>query len=132
MAGAIELITDLAAKGYPLAICSSSPMRLIEAVVSKLELKQKFQTLISAENLCFGKPHPEVYINGASALGVSSTECLAIEDSINGVIAAKAARMTTIAIPEPIQFDRPEFAVADSKYHSLIEFHHSITEWLSL
>ncbi|TAA48202.1 hexitol phosphatase HxpB [Corallincola spongiicola] len=130
MAGVLPLMDRLSASGYPLAICSSSPMRLIDAVVQKFRIKDKFQALISAEHLALGKPHPQVYLKGAEALEVVATRCIAIEDSINGVIAAKAARMTTFAVPEPSQAPLVQFAIADAKFSSLVELNQAIEEWL--
>jgi sugar-phosphatase len=53
---------------------------------------------------------PQVYLNAAAALGVDASRCVALEDSLTGVLAAKAARMRCIAVPEPCEYDRPQFA----------------------
>ncbi|GAA5217603.1 hexitol phosphatase HxpB [Corallincola platygyrae] len=130
MPGAVELITALNQSEIPLAVCSSSPSILIETVLERFSISEKFQTFASAEHLNFGKPHPEVYLKGAQQLGLKPQHCLAIEDSVNGVIAAKAARMTAVAIPESSEYERKAFGVADGKYRSLVELHHHMTTWL--
>ena len=66
----------------------------------------------------------------ANKLNVSPSECLALEDSLNGVLAAKAAQMKCIAIPELLQYDNPKFAIADTILKSLAEFNDDI--WHSL
>ena len=58
----------------------------------------------------------------AEELGSRPIECLVLEDSVNGVIAGKAARMKVIAIPDELHFDDPRFAVADAKLRSLEDF----------
>ncbi len=102
--------------GAPLALASSSPARVIHAALERLGLADAFAVVQSAENLPFGKPHPEVYLRTAERLGVPATECVALEDSVHGMVAAKAARMRCVAVPE--RFD-PRFALADVVLASL-------------
>ncbi len=76
----------------------------------------------SAGNLKYGKPHPEVYLNCASALNSVPTECLCFEDSFNGMIAAKAARMKCVVIPMYHQQKEERWRSADLKLSSLQNF----------
>jgi sugar-phosphatase len=99
--GAVEVIDRLRAHGLPLALASSSPMRLIEAVLRMGHLEDRFDLVLTGEDEEHGKPAPDVYLSAARALGVPPERSLAIEDSINGVRAAKAAGMVTIAVPAP-------------------------------
>lgn len=115
----------------PLAIASSSSYRLIEATLQRLQIRDWFPTLHSAEEEDLGKPHPAVYLRAAEKLGVPATHCLAIEDSLNGVIAAKAARMKVVAIPEVHQQQDPRFAVADYRLTNLGQFPQLLNELLS-
>ena len=101
----------------PIALASSSPRRLIDAVLARFDLH--FDVVHSAEDEAFGKPHPAIYLTTADRLGVAPTRCLAVEDSVNGVVAAKAARMACVAIPELAQRDDPRFGVADAVLDSL-------------
>ena len=85
--------------GLRLALASSSPMRLIRAVLSLGGLSPRFDVVLSAEDEEQGKPDPAVYRSAARELGVVTERCLAVEDSINGVRSAKAAGMVCVAIP---------------------------------
>ena len=105
-----------------MALASSSSMSLIEAVVDKLNIRMYFDVLWSAEFEPYGKPHPGIFLTTAAKLQVDPKECIVFEDSINGVISAKAARMKCIAIPEEATFNDPRFAIADSKLRSLKEY----------
>jgi mannitol-1-/sugar-/sorbitol-6-/2-deoxyglucose-6-phosphatase len=100
-AGTVEAIDRLGAHGLSLALASSSPMRLIEAVLRMGHLEDRFDVVLTGEDEEHGKPAPDVYLSAARALGVPPERCLAIEDSINGVKAAKAAGMVAIAVPPP-------------------------------
>jgi sugar-phosphatase len=102
-----------------LAIASSSPMVIIQATLERLDLTRRFDVVQSAESLPLGKPHPGIFLHTAERLGVPAVECLVLEDSLTGVLAAKAARMTCIAVP----FDHPthdrRFVIADAIVGSL-------------
>ncbi len=114
--GVDHAIATCRAAGLRLALASSSPERLIAATLAKLGLTDAFEVIASAEHDRYGKPHPAVFLRCAELLGVPPTECLVLEDSLNGVIAAKAARMTCVAVPERPD---PRFAIADRVLASL-------------
>jgi mannitol-1-/sugar-/sorbitol-6-/2-deoxyglucose-6-phosphatase len=97
--GAARAIDYVEGLGLRLALASSSPMRLIRAVLSVGGLADRFEVVLSAEDEEHGKPDPAVYLSAARALGVASERCLAVEDSINGVRSAKTAAMVCVAIP---------------------------------
>jgi sugar-phosphatase len=119
MTGVYELLEYLKSKEKKIALASSSPMILIDAVIDKLAIRDYFQTLHSAQFEVYGKPHPEIFINTAKMLGVALSSCVVLEDSINGVLAAKSARMTCIAVPEEATYHDERFAIADYKVPSL-------------
>ncbi|HKG27403.1 MAG TPA: hexitol phosphatase HxpB [Thermomicrobiales bacterium] len=120
--GVRELIAYFKGRGLPLAIASSSSSEIIAAVVHHFDLASDFDVLQSAEHEPYGKPHPGVYIAAALALGVAPADCLAFEDSANGLLAAKAARMRSIAVPElAVRHDR-RFCIADAVLDSLADF----------
>ena len=121
MPGLFQALDTCGRQGLKLALASSSPMALIQAVVDALELRDRFEATLSAEHLRYGKPHPEVYLNACDALDISPLECVALEDSFNGLLAAKAAQMKTIAIPEASARNQPRFVIADKKLDSLEE-----------
>ncbi len=115
-------------KGFKIALASSSPMRLIEAVINKLLIKESFEVINSAEFLIFGKPHPEIFIKTAQDLGVHADECLVIEDSFNGVLAAKSAMMKVIAIPDDESVDDNRFVIADHILNDLEQIKEIVIE----
>ncbi|MEO9533912.1 MAG: hexitol phosphatase HxpB [Crocinitomicaceae bacterium] len=98
--GVHETLNILKAAGYKIGLATSSADRILQVVIDKLEIRSYFDILHSAEFEEYGKPHPAVFITAAKKLGVPVNQCLVIEDSFNGVLAAKAARMKVIAIPE--------------------------------
>jgi HAD superfamily hydrolase (TIGR01509 family) len=120
--GVREILELLSGVGYPLGIASSSASEVIEAVLETLGVARYFSVVQSAEHEPFGKPHPAVYIEAARRLGVAPVDCVAFEDSPNGVIAAKAARMSCIAVPDPALIDDRRFLAADLRLSSLTEF----------
>jgi sugar-phosphatase len=129
--GLDSVIQFLQHKKVALGLASSSPMSLIRAVVKKLGLTKTFQVLKSAEHLKHGKPHPEVYLNTAKALGVEPRFCLAIEDSIQGILAAKAAGMVCLAKPDVSLKDDPRLAIADRRIERFEQFDQLLWEELS-
>ncbi len=108
-------------QGLKLALASSSPMTLIHATIDALNLYDVFQAVTSGAELRYAKPHPEVYLNACDALGVQPARSVALEDSFVGLLAAKAAQMKTIVIPEPSVANDPRFVIADRKLNSLEE-----------
>jgi len=108
--------------GFKIGLASSSPMKMIKQVTQMLAIDPYIQVATSAENLLNGKPHPQVYLNCALALDSLPTECIAFEDSFNGMIAAKAARMTCVVVPEREQYKLEKWGAADLKISSLQNF----------
>ncbi len=98
--------------GLRLAIASSSPLRLIDAVCDRLGL-QAISVRCSALGEARGKPAPDVYLTAARRLGAAPGGCLAIEDSPHGIAAAKAAGMRCLAVPDPLLATDPRYRDAD-------------------
>jgi HAD superfamily hydrolase (TIGR01509 family) len=98
--GAIETVRALSVQ-WPLAVASSSPQSLIEAVLDDADLRTEFRAAVSSEQVERGKPAPDVYLEAVSRLGVAPANCAAIEDSSNGLRSAAAAGLTVIAVPRP-------------------------------
>ena len=117
--GVNRAVSFVRQKEVQVALASSSATVIIQAALQKLNLTAIFTQIYSAESELFGKPHPGVYLTTASKLNVLPQECLALEDSLNGVLAAKAAQMKCIAIPEELQYSNPKFAIADIILKSL-------------
>lgn len=119
--GVPEAIACCAARGLRLALCSSSAPRLIDALLERLDLARHFEVVHSAELDDHGKPHPEPYLRTAAELGVDPRSCLVFEDSFAGCLAAKAAGMATVAVPDPAVRGDARFGVADAVLGSLLE-----------
>jgi mannitol-1-/sugar-/sorbitol-6-/2-deoxyglucose-6-phosphatase len=114
-----ERALDLTGERGPLALASSTPMALIERCLTHFGLVDRFVTIHSAEFEPYGKPHPGVFLSAALSLGVAPSACLVLEDSPVGVLAAKSATMTVIAVPTSDDAGRAEFALADLVLESL-------------
>ena len=106
--GAVEAVERLAAH-WPLGLASSSNRELIDLVLELSGLARFFAATVSSEEVARGKPAPDVYLEAARRLGVRPERCAAVEDSENGILAAKAAGMRVLAIPNP---DYPPHAEA--------------------
>lgn len=94
--GVPQLLRTLRENGYELAIASSSPHALIEALTAKLGLRQYFSQTLSGEEVANGKPHPDLFLKAAETCARIPAQCLVIEDSSNGIRAALAAGMKCI------------------------------------
>ncbi len=106
--------------GLRLAIASSSPRRLIDAVGDRLGL-DRIEVRCSAMDEARGKPAPDVYLTAARRLGVAPASCLALEDSPNGVASARAAGMRCLAVPDPLLTAHPRYREADLVLESLTQ-----------
>jgi sugar-phosphatase len=116
------------AQGWRLGLASSSPAFLIETVLDRFGLQDAFEATHSAQSEPFGKPHPAVYLSTAASMGIDPSHCVAIEDSVNGVISAIAARMRCIAIPAPENGRDPRFAIATRRLASLETLDEALNE----
>lgn len=120
--GAQELIYKLKQAGLKLAVASSSPMIFINTVLSKLNIQEQFEVIKSGEEVASGKPHPEIFLATAKELQVQPDECVVIEDSLNGMKAAKNAHMTCIGLIRRKNPSNPDFEYpADILVNSLEE-----------
>ncbi|CAM4010967.1 MULTISPECIES: hexitol phosphatase HxpB [Lelliottia] len=117
--GAREAIALCKAQGLKVGLASASPLHMLEKVLEMFDLRSSFDALASAEKLPYSKPHPQVYMDCAAKLGVDTLACVALEDSVNGMIASKAARMRSIVVPAEEGQHDPRFALADAKLVTL-------------
>lgn len=118
--GIIDLLKNLKEKNIPAAIASSSPRDFIEVVVSKFELEDYFSCILSGEEVENGKPAPDIYVETAKKLGIVPEECIVIEDSKNGVMAAKEAGMKCIGFKN-INSGEQDLTKADYIVKSIVE-----------
>lgn len=99
MPGLMELLDALERAGIPKAICTSSTRELVAACLRPFRLAERFQFVLVAEDIVYGKPHPEIYLTAAQRLGISPAEMLVLEDSENGCRSAAAAGAFAVAVP---------------------------------
>ena len=107
--------------GLRLALASSSPMRIIDAVLGRLRMQERFEVVHSAEFEVRGKPDPAVFLTAARRLSLPPEECVALEDSIMGLRAARDAGMRCIVVPDPRLRDDPALGAADLVLGTLAE-----------
>ncbi len=111
--GCAELIEEAGKHDIPLAVASSSPLRLVRAALDHFELTPRFRTIVSGESVARLKPAPDIFLHAARELDELPARSLVLEDSLAGATAGRAAGMYVIAVPEG-DFERRDFeAVAD-------------------
>ncbi len=119
MDGALTAASTVRRAGLLCAVASSSPPELIAAVLDRLHIDGEVDVVCSAQDDVHGKPAPDIYLRTAAVLGVPPASCLAIEDSVNGVLSARAAGMPCIAIPDEVSATDPRLAAATLRLDSL-------------
>jgi len=130
MPGARAVIALCAGRGIPMAVCSGSYAVVIEAALDRLGITEAMSTWHSAEWEPLGKPHPGAYLSTAAKLGVDPTACVAFEDSFNGAISGKAARMRVVAVPEPAARGSARWGFCDLVLDSLEGFDAAVLDAL--
>lgn len=99
--GANLLVDRLRAAGLPIAVCSSSVRPWVEACLDQLHLRDRFDAVITGDQVEAGKPAPDIYLHAAATLGIEPGRCLAIEDAPAGITSALSAGMTCWAVRTP-------------------------------
>ncbi len=122
MPGALEAIALCDRLALPVAVCSGSYAVVVEAALRRLGITASVTVWHTAEWEPLGKPHPGPYLSTAAKLGADPSGCLALEDSFNGAISAKAARMRVVAVPEPAVLHSPRWGFCDAILPSLLGF----------
>ncbi len=122
MPGVHYIVNFFHEKHFKIGLASSSPQRLIDVAVKLTGIGPYISATASAEHLPYGKPHPQVYLNCAEQLQSNPYECICFEDSFNGMIAAKAAKMKCVIVPHHSQQKDERFGAADLKLSSLQNF----------
>ena len=109
-------------KDFKIGVATSSPMSLANLVLHQLQVVPFIDHVSSAESLAFGKPHPQVYMDCAKALNADAAHTLCFEDSVNGMVAAKAAKMKCVVVPGRHQQQLPQWGLSDLRISSLQNF----------
>ncbi|GLW05315.1 hydrolase [Microtetraspora sp. NBRC 13810] len=96
--GAAELVRRVAGFGSPIAVVTSAMRWWAEERLADVGVRDLVRTMVTAEDVTAGKPHPEGFLLGAERLGAAPADCVAFEDSVAGIAAAKAAGMACVAV----------------------------------
>jgi HAD superfamily hydrolase (TIGR01509 family) len=99
MPGLFELLAHLEARALPKGVATSSRRPYIESVLGKFEMMERFDLILTSEDVVEGKPHPEIYLTAARRLGVEPAGMLVLEDSENGTRSAAAAGAVAVSSP---------------------------------
>jgi HAD superfamily hydrolase (TIGR01509 family) len=119
--GFSDLLSLLNTHRILVGLASSSPRKWIVTVLHRFDLRDSFQVVVSADEVeGKGKPSPAIYLLTAQRLGVPAARCIAVEDSKNGVLAAKQARMVCIGLRNGFNEDQ-DLSQADLAIHSFAE-----------
>ena len=129
--GVVAALDTCADAGLAIGLCSSSDGRMIDAILAALGLRDRFEVVHSAEDDQHGKPHPEPYLVTASLMGVDPASCVVFEDSVTGCVAAKAAGMKLVAVPDPSARGSDRFGFADVVLESLKQLSRASLEALT-
>ncbi|MEY8847598.1 HAD family hydrolase [Psychroserpens sp. XS_ASV72] len=126
MDGVLDLIKDYHANGLQLVVASSSTMENINLIFNRFNLNPYFKGKVSGAELEASKPHPEIFMKAADVAGHAIEDCFVIEDSSNGIIAAKEAKAFCVAFKGPHSLaqdysraDRVVESFSDIKFNNL-------------
>lgn len=117
-----QVLQNLLKKNILLGIASVSPLRLIQSFLIKNSLYHYFDQIISGEAVTYAKPHPEIYLKLASRFSLSPAECVAVEDSLNGLRSVHLARMRSIFYNPNADQDTDRLQLATYTIQSFAEF----------
>jgi HAD superfamily hydrolase (TIGR01509 family) len=121
MPGIAALVGALVAAKIPRAIASAASSNWVMRALADLELAPLFDAIVTADQVLYPKPAPDVYLEAARRLGMAPPRCVAIEDSGPGLASARAAGMRTVAIPHRLNQQTHDFAAADVHRRSAAE-----------
>ncbi|MBN1118871.1 MAG: HAD-IA family hydrolase [Bacteroidales bacterium] len=128
--GTMEILEFLKSTGLPVGIASGSSMAHIKTIIDRFDLKDYFNLIYSIDFERFGKPHPGIYISACKKLKIDPLYSIAFEDSFNGMLAGKAARMKVVAILDEEQHKTTRFDFIDLKIGTLAEFKQEQLEFI--
>ena len=103
--GAVEILEELKQRGIPAVVVTASPIERTERYLTEVGILQYFDRIISATQVAEGKPSPDVYLLASKEVGFPTEECLAVEDSPNGVMSASRAGCKVVMVPDQTPAD---------------------------
>ena len=118
--GVAELFAAAAATGCRLAVVSSSPRSWVTGHLDRLGLLPSLELVVTREDAERAKPHPDLYLTALRRLGLAAAQAVAVEDSANGVAAARAAGLRVVAVPGPVT-EGQDLGAADVRVASLLD-----------
>ncbi len=118
--GIAELLDRSGRRGVPVGVASSSPARWVTGHLDRLGLLDRFAAIATGDRVERAKPWPDVFLLAAGELGLDPDRCLAVEDSHNGVAAAKSAGMSCVVVPNRVTAGS-DFSAADLVLDSLAD-----------
>lgn len=121
--GIMDALQLLKNTGLKIGLASSSPMRMVNALIDHFDLRSFFDAVYGGDLVEYGKPHPAVFLACAKALKVPAHQCLVLEDSINGMVAALAARMRVVVVPDANHRHKLGFDLAYAQLDTMKSFH---------
>lgn len=130
LSGVITTLEFFKHKNIPMAVASSSHLHIIEQALEAIGVRHYFANICSAQFEEYGKPHPAIFITAAKNLHTPPVNCLVFEDSFYGLIAAKAAKMKAVAVPEHANLSNPKYAIADVTLRSLEDWNEEVFQSL--
>ena len=119
--GAVEFITNLKQNGFKISIGSSTSLENVNFVLSSIGVLDKFDAIVSAEDVTVGKPNPKVFLLGSEKIGIAPEKCMVVEDAVAGVQAAKNGNMKALGVTTTRSRESLEKACADLVVKSLVE-----------
>lgn len=122
MEGVKDILDFFKHRQFKIGLSTNSPDRLISVVLNKLDITNYFHATSSSEHEKTGKPHPAVYLSTAKKLQTAPSECIAFEDSLSGIIAAKKSNIKTVAIPPSVEFTHRKYETSHIKLRCLSDF----------
>jgi len=119
--GVLQLLEYLRKNHFPIALASSNTKHCVMSYLDAFHIKEYFSSILSGDDVDKGKPDPSLFINSAKNLNVHPDECIVIEDSLNGLRAAKAANMTSVFVPDLMPYSNLIAPFADYHFENIYQ-----------
>lgn len=130
--GAADLLQALNESGVPTAIASSTRTDIVRNELLEAGLQDYFSVIVGGDQVQRSKPNPDIFLKAASLLDAKPENCLVIEDSYNGIRAAKAAGMTALMVPDLLEPNEEIKGLADHIVSSLVEVKAHLADFVAL
>ncbi len=119
--GVRELLQWLKSRGFRMAVASSTRTEIVESELKEADIRGFFDAVVGGDKVSRSKPNPDIFLKAAENLDVSPEDSLVIEDSFNGIRAAKAAGMTAVMVPDLLEPDDEIRGLADAVLPTLLD-----------